>query len=55
MCCHYDHRALSVSSVKSLVKVGLLSLGRDTSRRTGTLNIHNDERKLCHYRKSHSL
>ena len=52
---HYNHRALTVASVKSLVKVSLLCLCRDTCRRAGTLNVDNDKRKLGHDSKSESL
>ena len=55
MCRHDHHRTLSVTSVESLIKVGLLCLGRDTGRRTGTLHIHNDKRKFSHDSESECL
>jgi hypothetical protein len=53
--CHDYHRALSVASVESLIKVSLLGLGRDTCRWAGTLHIDNNERELSHHSETECL
>ena len=55
MRCHHDHRALTIASIKSLIEVSLLRLGRDTCRRTSALNINYHKRKFSHYRQTESL
>ena len=45
---HYC-RALTVPAVDGLQKVGLLGLGRQTSGRTATLYIDNNQRQLSHH------
>ena len=52
---HNHHRTLTVTSVESLIEVSLLCLCRDTCRWTGTLNVNDYERKLCHNCKTQSL
>ena len=46
---HNDSGALAIASVDSLQKIRLLGLGRQTGRRTATLNIDYYKRQLSHY------
>ena len=52
---HYDQRTLSIAAIKRLIKVSLFSFGRDTCRRTCTLNVNDHQRQLSHHGKSKGL
>ena len=46
---YHRHRAFTVTSVEHLQQVGLLALCGQTRRRTTSLNVDNDQRKLVNH------
>ena len=54
--CRNDyHRTLSVTAPERLQQVTLFGLGRKAGGRPAALYVHDDNRKLGHYRQSHGL
>ena len=46
---YHHHRAFAVSSVKGLIEIGLLGLGRHSGTRARSLDINDDQGKFRHH------